>query len=151
MAFPTGVNTDITRAKQFYSQTHEDYLVYFQRGSCSCDLALLTELGDILLSLEYKKEVGDFDEVSKSLYYKMLTLIGGVTANIIGSAYYGNWDGTTLPTELEILASTSVNIIDQADITVPFNGGVGYYFLHNLYRNLTKYLTSTQLPKMRVL
>lgn len=75
--FPPQILDDIQDGKQYFSKLNQVYLSDMEFSSCKCNTRELFDLYNILTDLEYKVEIGDFDEDSLGLYVSMMEIIGG--------------------------------------------------------------------------
>lgn len=130
-AFPEQVLDDIILGKKFLSDLNESRISNLQSGCKDCVPENYYCLTQLLMALEYKVELGDYDYVSQELYQQMMEIIGGEAYAPVsdGRIYFGSTETNEALTLEEIITFPFVEYSINQDIVIPFEADYEFPFI----------------------
>lgn len=122
MAIPSYVLDDIQAGKEYLSEMNQDLREDFLRG-CACKSENQKILERVLIALDGKVELDEFDESMEANLDILYSIIGGIPTPVGQSVgYWGSkLDGVVLTYNQIITQGTAFNFQSGSDITVPIN------------------------------
>ena len=130
MTDPSIILEEIEKGFEYYGYLVSKEISISEAGNNSCGCESYDCLLFILKSLEWRLEQELYDDITESLYKKLVLSIMTIIVNTIGVVYYGLTSSGTIPSLKDILKSASINITKNINLyTIPYQANNGYKYL----------------------
>lgn len=145
---PETIQAELDRGWYFYGTLAEKDILKAQEGCGCCGNKLTQCLLFILVGLQWRVDLGIYDDTTYKLYNDMMLIIGPSDIEY-ATAYYWSQSDDIIPSYSDIIEKDDVEFPEGSGIHVPFNPSetpVYYFLAYPLLEPLKTHWEDTVVP-----